>query len=492
MTLNEPTNELDYGDLVSRLSHPGYMAAIGTLFGLTPPPVESCRVLELGCGTGFNLIAMSQSTPGGSFTGIDLSDSQIRHGRQVAAELGANNVELHCLSIDDFHPSGEPFDYIIAHGVYAWVPSATRDAILSIVERHLAPSGMAFVSYNTNPGWRLRGLVRDGLRFFVNPADPPNARVPTARQGLDRLTQSLVNPESIYSRTLKAEWDGARDNPDYYLAHEHLLPENNPMYFEEFMRDAAAHNLRFVAESRLVMNSFLQPKSLQAQLVGPDILRREQHLDWLVGRYFRQTLLCHSNVPLSDGPNPNAIAQLRVASMAEILERTQTAMRVRQQDGAEYELADVGFQAALEQLEPAGECPVPAADLQARVLAALEKTGVDAHLRMPGISGIMVASMLWSGCADGLWTLRADAPAMAYKPTPQPVACALARRQAANGTECTNRLHRSVQLSPSERTILKLLDGSRAVPDLARETTTAEVDIERTLARLAALALLSE
>jgi hypothetical protein len=31
-------------------THPDRLATIATLFGMTPAPVERCRMLELGCG----------------------------------------------------------------------------------------------------------------------------------------------------------------------------------------------------------------------------------------------------------------------------------------------------------------------------------------------------------------------------------------------------------------------------------------------------------
>lgn len=33
-------------------AHPSRLAAVAALFGLAPPPVETARVLELGCAAG--------------------------------------------------------------------------------------------------------------------------------------------------------------------------------------------------------------------------------------------------------------------------------------------------------------------------------------------------------------------------------------------------------------------------------------------------------
>ena len=33
--------------------------------------------------------------------------------------------------------------------------------VLEICQRHLAPNGVAYISYNTYPGWHIRGIARD-------------------------------------------------------------------------------------------------------------------------------------------------------------------------------------------------------------------------------------------------------------------------------------------------------------------------------------------
>src|SRR4051812_29874367 len=82
-------------------THPDCVATLGTLLGMTPAPVVGCRVLELGCATGGNLLPMAAALPGATFVGIDLSPGQIAVGRQVADRLGLTNLKLEALSILD-------------------------------------------------------------------------------------------------------------------------------------------------------------------------------------------------------------------------------------------------------------------------------------------------------------------------------------------------------------------------------------------------------
>lgn len=404
--------EISYGDRTFQDSHPGIIAALAHLKGLAPPAVDNCRVLELGCGTGFNLLAMSQSIPGGRFTGVDYSQAHIQRADSVATAIGARNVQFHCLSIDDYHAPANSFDYIIAHGVYSWVPAKTRDAILAIIQRSLSPHGLAYVSYNTHPGWHLRNLVRDGLRYCGSPAK------------LDQLTASLINPDSPYARAIRAEWANAREQPDYYLAHEYLVPNCDPLYFHEFVRHAEMHQLQFVAEARFFANSFAQIETTHDQL-GSDPLQREQHLDWLVGRYFRQSVLCHAGLELIADPDPQTILDLNIARTAE----------------NPTEITDELFQIVRSQLDKAGVIPAQ-------------------NLELPGMPAAFLAAVLWSGWRDGLWAIRADTPATTPTVSANPIACPLARLQASAGPSCTNRHHRSVVLTPEEQQLLVTLDGT--------------------------------
>src|SRR5690606_25508201 len=142
-------DEIPYQSTAFHYTHPDRLAGVATLFGMSPPPVATCRVLELGCAEGGNLIPMALGLPEGRFVGIDLSPRQIDDGRKVVAELGLSNIDLRPLSILDVDESLGTFDYIICHGVYSWVPEPVREAILRIMDRNLAPEGVGYISYNT-------------------------------------------------------------------------------------------------------------------------------------------------------------------------------------------------------------------------------------------------------------------------------------------------------------------------------------------------------
>ena len=57
---------------------------------------------------------------------------------------------------------------MIAHGVFSWVPREVQDKILELCERVLAPTGIAYISYNTYPGWHLREMMAEMMRFHAS------------------------------------------------------------------------------------------------------------------------------------------------------------------------------------------------------------------------------------------------------------------------------------------------------------------------------------
>src|SRR5262245_60719987 len=67
-------------------------------------PVARCRVLELGCAAGGNLLPMAVALPDSTFLGLDLSSRQIADGQKVVDDLGLKNVTLQHRSILDVTP----------------------------------------------------------------------------------------------------------------------------------------------------------------------------------------------------------------------------------------------------------------------------------------------------------------------------------------------------------------------------------------------------
>ena len=183
-------------------------------------------MLEIGCGAGGNLIPLAYYLPGSSFVGIDLARTAIAAARRMARDLGLRNIELRAADLRTIGATDGKFDYIVAHGIYSWVPPEVRDRLLAICRARLARNGVAFVSYNALPGRRRLQALRERLLDAVGGIKDPAKRLAAARRFPE--TEGL---------------------PDDLVFHDLLAPVNDPVTFREFTAHAARHRLRYLGDA---------------------------------------------------------------------------------------------------------------------------------------------------------------------------------------------------------------------------------------------------
>ncbi|MBT3221403.1 MAG: methyltransferase domain-containing protein [Proteobacteria bacterium] len=265
------------------------------IFGIAAAAPDGCSVLELGCGSGGHLFSMARQLPQTRFVGLDLSEVEIGRARSRCKVLGLQNVELIHASITDIDPELGEFDYVIAHGIYSWVPDEVRQAVLVTCRRHLARDGVAYVSYNTFPGWYLRGMVRDMMLYHVEEVDDPMAQIAGSRELLTLLGQALPE-ENLYGALLRNEMDHLVGQPDDYVYHDQLSPDNKAFWFRDFVAAAEEHQLQYLAET--VFSTMVGPNvppAVMARLPSGSRIRTAQYLDFINHRAFRHTLLVHEH-----------------------------------------------------------------------------------------------------------------------------------------------------------------------------------------------------
>ena len=152
---------LPYVSVPYHQTQPARLAGIARLFGMDAPDASRASVLELGCASGGNIVPLAARFPEARFVGVDLSARQVADGQARIAALGLTNIEIVQGDIATVDLSSRRFDYVICHGVYSWVPPEVQEAMFRIMAKTLAGNGIAYVSYNTYPGWHLRTVVRD-------------------------------------------------------------------------------------------------------------------------------------------------------------------------------------------------------------------------------------------------------------------------------------------------------------------------------------------
>ena len=277
-------DEVPYPGSSYTSTHPDRMAVLATLLGLTPAPVDRCRVLELGCAAGANLLPMAAELTESEFTGIDLSAGQIEEGRRTIEALGLTNVRLEHLDLMDLGADFGQFDYIVAHGLYSWVPEPVRERLLEVCRRNLAPGGVAFVSYNTYPGWLMLRGVREVMLHHTRDIDDPRERSDEARKLVRFLGEAAV-PESgpfgafltSYGERLDDQWSLTDQDGGALLRHDELAEVNEPFWFHEFAAAAGRHGLQYLIEADLpsVTPSRLDPEHVEVlrATAGGDLIR---------------------------------------------------------------------------------------------------------------------------------------------------------------------------------------------------------------------------
>ena len=297
-------DEVPYPSTSHVFTHPDNLATAAVLLGLTPTPVTRCRVLELGCAGGGNLIPLALELPDSTFVGIDASAVQIDEGNAAIAAVGCRNITLKQMDILEITPELGQFDYIIVHGIFSWVPVPVRDAILKICQQNLAPNGIAYVSYNTYPGWHMLGNIRGMMLYHTRNVTDPRMRIAQARELLTFMTESLTTASELsnsrlikaYAGFLQSEAEHIGSSTDSYVYHEELEAVNDPIYFHEFAAWAARHNLQYLCEanfSDVFLNDFPPQATKELLKLSHDLIELEQYMDFLRNRTFRKTLLVH-------------------------------------------------------------------------------------------------------------------------------------------------------------------------------------------------------
>lgn len=311
-------SELGYKSMPFPYTTPATLEAYAALVGVSAPNPKNARVLELGATYGGNIISQALFNPDATFVGIELSQEQVEKGNEVIANAGLTNVSLIQSDIASIGSEIGAFDYIIAHGVYSWVDDGVKEALLRLINEHLAEDGIAYISYNTYPGWHTMDEVRQLMMFSNRDKTQFNHKEKVLH---GKTIGSIVGSQILKYDNLKernSKFLGAlrsvMQKDEYYVGHDHLEPNNDPVYFYQFNDHLGAHNLAYLCDADLTLSMV---RSFDADIADTldklalnDHVAQEQYLDFMLDTTFRKSIICkakHAESVTYDMGNPELV-----------------------------------------------------------------------------------------------------------------------------------------------------------------------------------------
>jgi len=453
-------DQVPYQSHAFPLTHPARLAAIATLFDLTPPPIRAARILEIGCAAGGNIIPIAAHLPDATCLGIDLSGVQIEQAQRRAQGLGLRNLELRRQSVTEIGADDGPFDYIICHGVYSWVPATVREAILRVCAERLSDNGIAIISYNVMPGWHMKRVVRDSMIAHAAHIPDPSQKIAQARWFIEFLKER-VPQQTPYGNALRTEAGFLANQRDDYVLHEFLEDENNPCTVTEFVLGAEKLGLGYLGEAELhtmIAETYGEEIAVALrQLSANRLLPLEQYIDILTGRTFRQSILVKAAAAAraQRALDPHRLQRLHVAGRFTLSpEPGKDGARVfRDSAGRTLTSSSSGVGVALEMLSaryPATATPAELAATAGRWAAS------------PAAQEAAVSDALFRMLNAGMLDFYAEPIRTGVASAERPRATALARYDATQRAAWTaNMRHEPAAIAPAGHLLLPLLDGTR-------------------------------
>ena len=422
----DPYDTIPYEDRPVAETHPDRLYVAARLAGVAAAHPESARILELGCAHAVNLMPIAAFLPGARVLGIDRSARQIEVATARLREAGVTNLELRCADVMTLDLEGERFDYVIAHGLFSWVPDPVRDRVLALCREVLAENGIAYISYNTMPAWGIRGGVRRMLLELVGPTGDPREQIARARDALSWLAAS-AGDESAEGVLLREEIESLRERPDAYLLHEYLLPHARAYWFRQFADLLATADLSYVTDVAPTGSSAAETRAVRerARLRIGDPIAAEQLLDVMLYRQFRASIICRADA-------------LRQEFPAEALTRT--------------------LQAAARPIDTRASGPWD---------SILEPVRAGWPGDLPVASLAATASELLDAHAEGLVELRPRPLPIPQAIPDRPRVAEVTRFEARRFPFVTTLLHECAPLDPFHAALVARLDGTRPRAELA-------------------------
>jgi len=449
----------------------------------------------LGCGDGANLLALAFYNPESTFIGIDNSRAELDRARDGARSLGLENIRFMLKDVRDLEPTDvAPSDYVIAHGLYSWVPEDAREAILAFCRQNLKPSGLAYVSYNAQPGWAMRRLVRETLLSSHSVKKVAiEDRAARAIELATQLLEELPSRDYAFAVLLAEELERVRDGKPFYVFHEYLAEVNEGFWLRDFVEHARQNSLEYVADAQFCRWEGQVPKDLKAALLKRDLdpIEQEETADLLCNRYFRASILCRADAPREPISHREILENVHIATSlraeSDPFDLTEsTVERFFSANGHEITLDASITKAAVVLLAARWPRGLQLENLYQQATKLLAAHGCKVPANALSQLADEVATLFEAGQID----LRLDEPVYDSHIPEYPTIHVLARFEIERREALTTPFHLPLPFEPEVLAVLRAMDGRRTRGELQREF--GEELVEQTLEVAARWGLLEQ
>ncbi|WP_284180328.1 methyltransferase regulatory domain-containing protein [Rhabdaerophilum sp. SD176] len=260
--------------------------------GLALP--KTARACELGFGQGMSL-AIHAAGSATEWWGTDFNPAQAHFAQSIVETSGAK-AHAFDLAFHEFATRSDlpEFDFIGLHGIWSWISDENRGVIAEFLRKRLAVGGVAYISYNTLPGWAGFAPMRHLMTQHAEILGAPGRGVVNRIDGAIEFAERLLATNPGYARmtpTLGDRLNRVKGQNRHYLAHEYFNRDWHPMHFAtmtEFLEEA---KLQFAASATLLdhIDAINLTAEQQAFLNDiPDSSFRQSVRDFMVNQQFRK------------------------------------------------------------------------------------------------------------------------------------------------------------------------------------------------------------
>jgi methyltransferase-like protein len=319
------------------------------------------------------------------------------------------------------------------------------------------------------------------MRYHVRGVTDARERVRQS-EALMKFLADASAQDTIYGFELRNQYDRIKGLDAQVLYHDDLAEVAKPFYLHEIASEASRHGLQYMCDAAFSLSHLgrLPPKARErlAAIPETDPVTREQYMDFLEGRAFRESLLCHADTKLQRNLDPSRVNRFNLSTSAVHSEGpadpAASGIAKFKTDNGSTLATDHRLSRAV--LRILGTCWPQSKGFVDVVKEALADLGAAAEPIRANLEDETeaLAKLVFRAFSAGQFQLRFSPGHLTTTISERPMASLLARKQAETGRVVTNLLHRSVSMKDDTvRQFLILVDGTRTVDQLVSDLNAA-------------------